>query len=123
MIITLGSFLYLRICRQESSPYGLSIGNRVQVATGTFAAKSLKISDSCLTSCVSLRLKSVTNLCGESLAWAPRHRRTGTAHKGTDRGMCSGSPYGGGEKKRKSAFQVDEVAYGEMKLQGCPNFP
>jgi len=35
VIITLGSFLYLRICRQESSPYGLSIGNRVQVATGT----------------------------------------------------------------------------------------
>lgn len=35
VVITLGSFLYLRICRQESSPYGLSIGNRVQVATGT----------------------------------------------------------------------------------------
>eukprot|EP00434_Breviolum_minutum_P000588 symbB.v1.2.000512.t2/scaffold31.1/size418471/8 len=53
VIITLGSFLYLRICRQESSPYGLSIGNRVQVATGTFVAESFNLSFLCY-SCVSL---------------------------------------------------------------------
>ena len=47
VIITLGSFLYLRICRQESSPYGLSMGNRVQVATGTFVANSFTLSFLC----------------------------------------------------------------------------
>ena len=59
VIITLGSFLYLRICRQESSPYGLSMGNRVQVATGTFVAKSFNLSFLCkgVVFCMSFLMK------------------------------------------------------------------
>ena len=99
VIITLGSFLYLRICRQESSPYGLSMGNRVQVATGTFVAKSFNLSFLCkgVVFCMSFLMKvSSFFVAWKTLPSTRRHRRTGTAHKGTDRGMCSRSPHGGG---------------------------
>ena len=125
VIITLGSFLYLRICRQESSPYGLSIGNRVQVATGTFVAESFNLSFLCY-SCVSLcflcgfcvvilllELHMASNYFDSTESSVARHRRTGTAHKGTDRGVCSGSPYGWG-LKRIEIHRSCKVGY-EMK--------